>query len=112
MSGMSGGMSGEGSGPSFSTNNAISCDALKINTLVASPKEEVLHLIKEGDLLIVTAESQSGPINVYYHDDCLGSIMSSEEIQLLRCMNEGTKYNAKVLKIEGAICRIMIYAVK
>jgi hypothetical protein len=106
------GMSGGGEGPSISMNDCVSCENLVISTLVSSPVKAVLDLITIGAILTVSPASTFGPIDVYYEDKRLGSIITKEEIQLLNCINGGTKYEAKVLTIDGAICRIKIYAVK
>lgn len=114
MSGMSGDRSGIGGGemPRPVKGGVDVCLNLVINTNLASVVEEVLDKTVVGDVLPVEAQSLDGPVVVLKDGEVLGTVLSSYLVQLLNCMNDGTTYEAEVIKIEDAICQVKISAVK
>lgn len=85
---------------------------LVIVTNLASVNVDVSKITQVRDVLPVEAQSADGPVVVLKNGNLLGTVLSSHLVQLLNCMNEGTEYEAEVLKIEGAICQVKISAVK
>ena len=88
------------------------CLNLVIITNLASVNIDVSKITRVGDVLPVEAQSADGPVIVLKDGDLLGTVLSSHLVQLLNCMNDGTEYEAEVIKIEDAICQVKISAVK
>ena len=115
MSGMSGdhfGIGGGGVMPHPMKEECNACLNLVIITNLASVDDNVLNKIQVGDILPVETQSVDGPVVVLKDGDILGTVLSSYLIRLLNCMNDGTEYQAEVMKIEDAICQVKISAVK
>lgn len=115
MSGMSGGHSGIGDGgvmPFPMQDESSLCAKLVIITNLASVDVDVLSKTQVGDILPLETQSLDGPVVVIRGSVVLGTVLSSHLMQLLNCMNNGTKYEAKILEIEDAICQVKVSAVK
>ncbi len=114
MSGMSGDHLGIGGGGIMPRpmKEGDACLNLVIVTNLASVNVDVSKITQVRDVLPVEAQSADGPVVVLKNGNLLGTVLSSHLVQLLNCMNEGTEYEAEVLKIEGAICQVKISAVK
>lgn len=115
MSGMSGdhfSIGGGGVMPRPMKEERNACMNLVIITNLASVDVKVLNKTQVGDVLPVEAQSADGPVVVLKDGDIIGTVLSSHLIQLLNCMNNGTEYEAEVIKIEDAICQVKISAVK
>ncbi len=114
MSGIPGDPFGIGGGemPRLVKGGVDVCLNLIINTNLASVVVDVLDKTTVGDILPVEAQSVDGPVVVLKDGEVLGTVLSSHLVQLLNCMNGGTNYVAKVIKIEDAICQVKISAVK
>lgn len=112
MSGISGGFFGEGTISHPTNDEGVSCLKLVIITNLASVDEDMLKKTSVGEILQVEAQSIDGPVVVMKGDMVLGTVLSSHLVQLLNCMNEGTRYQAEVIRIEAAICQVKISAIK
>lgn len=115
MSGMSGGRSdgiGVGEMPRPMQGKGNACLNLVIITNLASVDAEVLKKVNVAEVLPVVAQSADGPVVAMKDDEVLGTVLSSKLVQLLNCMNDGTEYEAEVLKIEDPICQVKISAMK
>lgn len=88
------------------------CQNLVIRTNLSSVDSEVLSMTNVDDVLPVVAEGIDGPVRVMKDSRVLGTVLSSLLLELLNCINGGTEYVAKVEKIDGAICQVIITAVK
>jgi hypothetical protein len=104
---------GGGGGPSINRPNPNEdCADLVINTNLASPQANVIENLAEGDTLSIRAITDQGPIQAFDEDGNLaGNIVSREQVRLLTCINGGTSYQAEILSIENAQCRIQIRAI-
>ncbi len=109
MSGHAGAGGGPIRNPPITTD---SCERLTITTYLSSPKADVIDKIKISDILSISALSDQGPIVATTSEGRIaGSILSSEQIRLLNCINLGTEYEAIVLSIQGGSCEIRIKAI-
>lgn len=100
-----GGASGGGAGSGAS----ISCDSLQIRTSLNSPNPDAVVDLIVGDLLDVIATTETGPVVV--RDDQgrdVGSITSTQLLDLLACLAEGFVYSAKVTSIAGGNVKVEI----
>lgn len=88
------------------------CLNLVIRTNLSTVNTEVLGEIRVGDVLPVIAGGIDGPLQVLKDDKVLGTVLSSRLMELLNCINNGTKYDATVEKIDGAICQVKIAAIR
>lgn len=103
---------GEGIVPRPIENSTEYCLNLAIKTNLSSVDVDVLCETKAGEVLPVTALTVDGPVVVMKDERILGTVLSSLLLELLTCMNGGTKYEATIIKIEGALCQVKIVAVK
>ncbi len=88
------------------------CLNLVIRTNLSSVNEDVLKKVEVGEVLPVAAEGIEGPVRVLKEGNILGTVLSGLLLELINCINNGTEYEATILKIDGAICQVKIAAIK
>ena len=88
------------------------CINLVIKTNLASVDTSLLKEIKVGELLPVESQSVDGPVVVLKDKSILGAVLSSHLMDLVNCINNGTEYQAEILKIDEALCQVTIFAKK
>ncbi|QHS55228.1 hypothetical protein GWR56_06620 [Mucilaginibacter sp. 14171R-50] len=104
MSGSSGGSIGGGFAPE------PTCEKILIRTQLASPRAEVIDELSVGDILDVVFTVPTGPLTAQTYDgDIAGAILISDPASLIKCINEGFDFKAKVLAITGGDCQVSIY---
>ncbi|MBN8667352.1 MAG: hypothetical protein J0M30_07595 [Chitinophagales bacterium] len=87
------------------------CKHISIKTNVTSPDPTVLKTLKVGDYLDVELQTATGPlIAVASGNRRLGSIFTTNPKMLIDCIVKGHIYHARILKIDGADCQILITA--
>lgn len=111
MSGISSGIGG-GVVPRPIDGGADYCINLVIKTNLSSVNENVLKMVAVNDVLPVVAEGIDGPVRVLKDGEILGTVLSGLLLELVNCINNGTEYEATIVKIDGAICQVKIAAVK
>lgn len=111
MSGISGGYGG-GVVPRPIDGGVDYCLNLVIKTNLSSVNENILRMVAVDDVLPVVAEGIEGPVRVLKDGEILGTVLSSLLLELVNCINNGTEYEATIVKIDGAICQVKIAAVK
>lgn len=99
MSGSSG-SGGGASGPE------VSCDRLVINTMLASPRPDMLDGLYPGQVLDVRI--QGGTVVVVRDGNLVGGLASPLIHRLRTCMLEGTQYRARVVAKNGALVRLQV----
>lgn len=107
MSGSDGGGFGGGG---FSE---VSCESLVIDTQLSSPKENIVELLSEGDVLDVRLEKLGAQtiVVVIHHGDVVGGLASPKILRLRECIESGIGYSASVLsKNEGQV-RVRVTAI-
>jgi len=107
-------MSGSGGGGGGGSETPVtSCEELVIDTQLSSPKDDVVEKIKVGDVLDVGAQRKSGTtvVVVLYKGKVAGGLASPLLAQLRECLNNGTKYQAKVISKSGGQVRVRVEAV-
>jgi hypothetical protein len=99
-----GGDSGGGGGiPSFD------CDTVSIQTNISSPDPTVLATLSKGDFLNIELRTATGPlIAITAALNILGSVFTTRPAELINCINNGHRYHARILKIAGGDCQILI----
>lgn len=107
-------MSGSGNGGSGRFEPYDACESLVINTQLSSPKDEVIHGIKIGDVLDVGVQTiNNTTVVVVLHGGKIAGGIASPQVQRLReCIEQGTQYDAKVASINGGQVQIRIEAKK
>ncbi|MBO7047261.1 MAG: hypothetical protein J6W38_13105 [Prevotella sp.] len=93
-------------------NGADYCINLVIKTNLSSVNEMVLKKVAVGEVLPIAAEGIEGPIRVLKDGEILGTVLSALLLELINCINNGTEYEAPIIKIDGAICQVKIVAKK
>lgn len=96
--------------PTFSGAGAgESCAALFINTTLASPDPDVIEGIEVDDILEIIAETNDGPIQAITSDgNVAGNIVSSRYLLLLKCLQDGVRYTAKVTSHDDGAVNVLI----
>ena len=107
------GSSGFGGVPSMNRpKDNEDCEALVINTNLASPQAAVVNNLSVGDILSISAVSDQGPIQaIDQNGHIAGSIISREMVRILNCISTGTEYEAEIISIENGQYQIQIHAV-
>ena len=106
-------MSGSGGGGGGGSETPVaSCEDLVIDTQLSSPKDEVVEKIKIGDILDVRSQTKAGTtvVVVLYKGKVAGGVASPLLGRLRECLNNGTKYKAKVLSKSGGQVRVRVEA--
>ncbi len=90
-----------------------SCEDLVIDTQVSSPRAAVVASLKIDDVLDVQVQQQGNTsVVVLLVDGQLAGGVASPEVQKLReCLQQGTKYRARVTNVSGAHVAVRISAV-
>lgn len=106
MSGVDSGTGGGGQPPSGS------CEALVIDTVLSSTKEDALHGLSDGDLLAVELYDTGGQVTVVltYNGQILGGLTAPLIQRLRECMRQGVTYVARILAINGGHVRVRVSA--
>ncbi len=103
---MSGSGGGGGYTPSPPTDD--NCLTLIIRTTLNSPKAAIVSTIKKDDILDVIAKSETGPVVVLKDGKEAGSITDHRILSLIKCINDGHIYIAKVTGISGGTINVEI----
>lgn len=107
MSGSGGGYTGGGTDNDY----VDFCSAVVINTQLSSPKDDVVGVLKVGDVLLVGLQSISDnqSIVVAIHDTHVaGGITSPESNRLKQCMQEGNTYTAEITEINAGQVKVRV----
>jgi len=99
MSGSSG-FGGGSSGPE------VSCDRLVINTMLASPRPDMVSVLYPGEILNVAI--LGGTVVVLREEKLVGGLASPLIHRLRACIEEGTVYRARVMAKNGALVRLQV----
>ncbi len=85
---------------------ACDCDAICIDTILNSPQQDVLTILKVGDILLV--KDEMGKLLALKDKKIAGSLTPPEQAKIISCIAAGYEYNAVVTGINGAACRVQI----
>ena len=86
----------------------VSCEMLVVVTVLTHPNEELLAMLKVGQVL--TVHIQEERVYVMYGDQVAGYVEAPENSRIIECVEAGTFYVAEILKLEGAVCNVKIHA--
>jgi len=106
-------MSGGSTGPFPSGGKKQSnCELLTINSVVTSPKPNVVSQLKTGDIvdIAVSPTSSYSVVVALFQGSELGSLMSGAE-SLLDCIEQGYLFQGKVTRIHNGRVDLHISAV-
>jgi hypothetical protein len=102
-------MSGGGGGRYYPSQDFDNCQTISIQTSLASPVPAVIGTLSVGDILDIALLTATGPAQVITNAGAIaGALLPPELSRLIRCMNEGHQYTAKVTAIAGGNCEILI----
>ena len=106
-------MSGGGGGgyPIRPDDAPIDCESIVDETILNSPDPTVLNKLTVGDLLMVDIIETEGRRSLVARTDAgeiAGAITSDSLRDLIRCINEGNSYQAKVIELDGGLCRVEV----
>lgn len=85
------------------------CDKLEFDAPIMSPEPAVVQSLKIGDILLVALQRElpGGTIVVLNGNSVAGSIIEHVS-ELVRCIQDGHSYEAKVLSIRGGDVRVRV----
>lgn len=96
---MSGGGGGSGIGPFVgSTAGTQSCETIRVQCALSSPKLKVISTLKVGSVLDIVVDS-NGNLVAEHNGAVAGSIVSSNTMRLIDCISKGHGYSGAVLSI-------------
>jgi hypothetical protein len=102
MTGSSGGI-----GPSIDQKE--SCEDLSIQTHLSSPNPDIIDRLNEGDILTIRLGGATGPIELVTDEGkVVGSLVSSRQMKLIECINDGHQYIGEIREIEEGNCEVYI----
>ncbi len=103
---------GGGAGrPDSSSEESLDCSRLTFDTSISSPQEDALTQLAIDEVLVVAYETLDGVsvISVRRSDGTLAGTLAGGRIaELLRCLQQGFTYQARVIEIEDALVRVTV----
>ncbi|WP_448649005.1 hypothetical protein [Pseudomonas corrugata] len=105
-------MSGSGGGGVGFGVPTGSCETLVIDTMLTSPKPDIVAQINVGDILQVSIDN-SGSVKtvvVFYNGLVAGGLVAPLLQRLRECMESGTQYSAQVIAKREALVRVRVSA--
>lgn len=103
-------MSGSGGSGGGGGDGINDCASLHFNTTLNSPDPDVISDLSEGDVLEVKRPDPDNRrvVAVTEDDRTAGSITSSQQTNLVACMESGVTFIARVVKVNGGACDIEV----
>lgn len=103
-------MSGGGGGTGNHGENGViyDCDNIKFVVAISSPQESGLNGLKSGENLRVRVDRRKVLVVRLDTGTVIGSINWANNDQLIRCIEAGTEYVAKVLSIDDGLVRVQV----
>ncbi|MDB5121839.1 MAG: hypothetical protein JWN56_3057 [Sphingobacteriales bacterium] len=103
-------MSGGGGGymPEIKSNQDVDCNKLSMVTSLSSPVSHVILNTKVGDELEIQLITPASLQVFNANGELVGSLLVTQRDRIIKCINEGVKFVAIVLKINGGNCEIRI----
>lgn len=89
-----------------------SCEDLVVDTLLASPKDDVVDELQEGQILDVAIirNDQSIIVAILLNGQVAGGVASPQVNQLRTCLEKGQEFEAKIQSINGGQIKVRISA--
>jgi hypothetical protein len=108
------GMSGSGGGGGGFAVPTGTCETLVIDTLLSSPKPDVIADIEVGDILQVGIDMSGGTttVVVWYEGNIAGGLAAPLLQRLRECLDGGTRYSARVTAKREGMVRVRVSAVR
>jgi len=104
-------MAGSGSRNWEPTNPTSPCSQLSFRAHITSPKPQFLGTMKVGDVLDVQADpNPPHAVSVIFQGSPVGTLTGPDISALIRCIQNGFEYKAKVLEIRGGDCIVEVSA--
>ena len=91
------------------------CESLVIDTLLASPKQDVIHDLSIGNVLEVSLGANDvgqRVVEVRFNGRLAGGIASPAIVRLRECIEGGTQYQARVTGKREALVRVRVTVVR
>jgi hypothetical protein len=88
------------------------CQIIQFDTVLFSPDPAVLAELAVGGKLSVEVQREGGAPTVSAFDEQgrrAGSISAGNLPRLVICIEDGNRYFADVIKVEGAECRVRVH---
>lgn len=107
-------MSGSGGGGGGFSLPTGTCDTLVIDTLLISPKADVIADLEVGDVLRIGIDMSDGTTTVVatHQGRIAGGIAAPLLPRLRECIDSGTQYGARVTAKREGLVRVRVSAVR
>ncbi|NWD69160.1 hypothetical protein HX870_16275 [Pseudomonas gingeri] len=106
-------MSGRDSLPQGPSDPIVACEQLSFTTQIASPKDEVVEMLRVDYILDIVPGDHHGQsvVLALWEGQEVGGIADRRLQRLRQCMTEGTMYVARIVSITSGQVRVHIYPV-
>lgn len=85
------------------------CDRLAFEAAIMSPDPEVVRSLHKGDILLLALRQQKpGGTIVVLKDNLVAGSIIEHVTELVRCIQAGHSFEAKVLSISGGDVRVQV----
>jgi len=107
---MSGGPDGGGGGGIGGGPDGYDCAKLRFEAQLTSPQPAAVAALAEGNVLDITIATMKGQVvvQVLKKDQVVGGLAGPDASRLRNCMEEGKRYIATVLVINGGQVRVLV----
>jgi hypothetical protein len=103
-------MSGGGGG-GYDPPEESDCSKLRVRTQLRSPDPAVISKLVTGQTLAVRYTAPKGPLLAIAQKGAVaGSIVTSKQVDIVNCINNGFSFVAEVLSVNGGKCEIEVKA--
>ncbi len=88
----------------------VSCEKLVIETVLMQPNEELVAILKVGQVLTVHVKDES--VYVMFGDQVVGYVETLQNDKIIKCMEAGTIYVADIKEINKTTCKVQIHSLQ
>jgi len=104
-------MAGSGSRTWEPTKPTSPCSQLSFRAPLTSPKPQILQALKVGEVLTIHLDpTPPHAVIVSFRGTPAGTLTGPDISQLVRCIQNGFQYAAKVLEVAGSVCVVEVAA--
>ena len=86
----------------------VSCEKLVVETVLMQPNEELVTILKVGQVL--TVHVKDGSVYVMFGDQIVGYVETPQNDKIIECMEAGTFYVADIKDLNETTCKVEIHS--
>jgi hypothetical protein len=88
----------------------VACSKLLVNTMLSSPKAEIVKELYPGLVLDVEFNSAGTALVVLHNGQVAGGLTTPLLPRLRDCIDAGTTYKAKVMAKNAVLVKLLVFA--